>query len=680
MFFLFFSFTYSFATDSVLAEEDKQTQTLQEILKQREEKLWQDANRYFQEGNEREAADSFLSYYRQYPDSPQAEEALWHAAKLELALAQGHPEANWEKVQELFRSYTLDYPKSPQLSDAYFEVANAFYQMHFYREALAYFGLYLNRFDTMPRANDALWMKARILIKIGRLSDAADAFRELGQVGGPMGKIQAQAGMAHIDFAKGNYHNALAVYLKILKKNPTFYIDDPELLYNKGLANLRVGNGQDGRKDLLQFLNIAGENGPRAEILYEVGESYLADGFKQTATKIFTQIVESGEPESRPVVLSRLRLAEEREGAVNDGQAEVQKREIVAPVESDKPFQDVLDYHYEDDSSQDARFELTRRYFQRKEYEQAYSMGKSYLRYKTVEKKKEEVVDIMGQILALRMGKLFQQKKYKDLYQVYTEEYPYVKLYKGVTLLYLTGRALEEMGLYQQASVIYYRAMALQMDGDDQLDLYYHRARTYIASNDLKSAQRLLKYLRKIYAGNVAMGEICYMSGQLREKQNRSKDALSFYRIAVDRPTFADKKPQYARDYLRLLFELDEIRNQAEILDTFRKETWLPPEELQYWYAKLGEKYREVNDLQNAVRAFMTALGEKMPQKNETAQRIRLVLGDVANLQGKKEEAKVYFRQVLEGPNPLMKKLAQQRLTQEDIIKAVKDTQAVMNK
>ncbi|MCJ7603336.1 MAG: tetratricopeptide repeat protein [Desulfobulbaceae bacterium] len=678
---LFFGCFFPALYDVARAADKSEDEILKEQLQQREEKLWQNANKDFQAGKNQEAAGFFLQYYKQYPDSPRAEEALWKSANLQAnlqrQLALDRPDADWEKVQELFRSFTINYPQSPHLPDAYYEVANAYYQMRFYREALTYLGLFINRFADSPRSNEALYMKARIFLQIGRLEDAAEVYRELGQSGDEVDKLRGQAGLAHIDFANGKYHDALGGYLKILKKRPSYYIDYQELLHNKGLANLRVGNLQEGRKDLLQYLNITGDHASRLDTLYELAESYMADGDRQMAKRFYEQVIEEGEKDERVAVLmSRLRLAQEA-SAVPETQRADKKEKVVSP-EDDKPFQDVLDLHYQDPSSQDARFEMVRRYWERKEYDQAYNMGKAYLRFETVEAEKKEVVDIMGQILARRMNGLFQDKKFAAIYQIYKDEYPYVKLYGRATLLFLTGRALEEMGLYRQAGVIYYRAMALELTDEEQLDLYIQRVQTYLADNDIKSAQRLLKYLRKIYAADAGMGEVCSLSGHLREKQNRSKDALKFYQIAVEKPTFAEKKNIYAADYLRLLLELDEILEKAAILDTFQRGNWLTPQELQYWYGKLAERYWKDNNLEKARDAYLAAVAEKMPQNNETAQMLQLNLGDVLLLLGKRDEAKAHFRRALEGANSLVKKLAQQRLTQEDINRAMADTEAVM--
>ena len=650
-----------------------------ELLKQREENLWQEARENLLTGKDEEAAELFLRYYRNYPDSPRSEEALWQAANLYRELAITGADADWEKVQELFRSFTIDYPQSPHLADAYFEVANAYARMRFYREAIAYLGLFVKRFPAALRFNEARALKASLLMKIGRLSDAAATYRELSRSDDEVCRLRGQAGLAHIDFANKKYHDALAVYLKILKQRPSFYVEDPELLHNKGLANIRLGKQQEGRKDLLQYLNIAGDRDARPETLFELAESYMADGQQQTARNFYEQVIAEGKPGERPVVLSRLRLALGEAAAVPEEPEEPEEREQsqAASAEADKVLHDVLDLQYDDPLSQDARFELVRRYWIRREYNQAYDMGKAYLRYETVAAEKKEVADIMGQILAMRMEKLFQEKKYDAVYQLYKAEYPYVKLYRRGILLYLTGRALEEMGLYRQAGIIYYDAMVLELTDVEQLDLYIHRARIYLADNDINGASRLLKYMRKVYADKPAMGEICFLSGKLREKQKRDLDALHFYQLAVENPTFAEKKNQYAAEYLRLLFAQDKILEKAQILDTFQQEKWLPPQELQEWYGKLAARYRRNNDLEKAAAAYLAALTEAMPQDTAAAQQLRLELGDVLLQAGNGKEALDHFRKAAAGPDDLVRKLAEQRVTQANIDRAMTETEAV---
>lgn len=656
-----------------LGADDRRSEDemLAELLKQQEEALWQEAGEAVLQGDDDKAATLFFRYYKTFPAADRAEEALWQAAILNRDLALSSREPNWEKVKDLFRSLTIDFPESPHLAEAYYEVGNAYFHMHFYREAITYLGLFLKRFPGHQKAPRAAFFKARSLMEIGKLAEATAVFAELAASKDRIYSLLGLAGQAHVDFAREQYHDALAVYLKILRRNPNFYVHDPQILHNMGIANLRVGNGREGRRDLLHYLNLAENAEDRPEVMFELAESFRESGNGETAGKLYRQIMAEGKEDDRVVVLSRFRLAQVKEEREKTG------REEMKPA-SDRPYQAVLDHYYRDPLSQDARFELVKRHWERQEYDKAYAMGKAYLRYETKEDQKEVVTEIMGRILVHWLEGLLDEKKYEEIYRLYKDEYPHVRAYKRGKLLFLVGRALEEMGLYDKASVVYYRALGLALTEIEMRSLYLHRAGTYLAAKDLKSAQRLLKYLRKIYAANFVIGEIFSLSGRLREMQDRPEDALDFYRMAVEAPAFAENLARYARDYLRLLFEEDEIEENAGILERFGRENWLPPGELQSWYWQLGDRYRREESWQKAREAFENGVAAGLPQDTETAQLIHLKLGEVLLALDQPREAVAFFEKALQGKNELYKKMAGEQLSQEKIRKAVKEAEAVL--
>lgn len=676
--FLLFVFVFIASFPSLAIAVDKSDEEiLAELLKRREDKLWQEALDAVHSGKDQNAALAFWRYWRKYPDSPKNEEALWQAANLYRQLALVATVPDWEKVADLFRAFTLERPSSLHLADAYFQVGNAYFQTHYYREALTYFSLFAKRYPEHPSADMARYMQARCLVKIGKIDKARQIYKELSTGSDSVFVLRGQAGGGHIFFAEDKFHDALATYLKILRKSPAFYLHDLLILHNMGISYLRVGNDEEGREKLLHYLNLSGMSDSRAVVLFELAESYLKAGQEEMARRFFARILEEGKETDKLVTLSRFRLAQEKDRDLPEksDSEEVQK----PPVTGDKPFREVLDRHYGDPLSQDARLDLLKRHWLRHEYDEAYTLAKAYLRYETTETGKQEVVDIMGHILELKAKEFFNRKEYDKIYALYQDEYPYVKSYQRGDLLFLVGRALEEMSLFEQAGIVYYRALGLELTDLEKRDLYIHRALSYLSANDLKAAQRLLKYLRKIYASDPFLGEICFLSGKLREMQGRPDDALQFYRIAVESPTLEEKKDQYAIHYLTSLFELEEIDDNIEVLETFRQEKWLTPVELQSWYGKFGDYYRQTDDLAEAKNAYQSALGENMPGKNKTVPMLQVYLGDVLYRMGFTGEGRQYYQKALTGTNDLAVKMARERLDQINIQKAMQESEAVLN-
>jgi tetratricopeptide (TPR) repeat protein len=644
------------------------------VLKQ--EKLWSRAMELFSNGEDEDSAKQFLTFYKRYPDNIRAEQALWRSASLYRGLAFTSSDVEWDRVMELFRSFTLEYPESKRLADAYFEVAHAYSQMNYHREAITYYSLYLKRFPAASKASKAAFLKAGSLLQIKRFNEAAGVYESLKQSDDPTNRLRGQAGEGHIFFLQGKYHDALGIYKRILRHNPSYYIDDPEILRFMGIASLRVNNDEEGLENLIHYLNLTGPGQFRADVLFEMAESYFKQGNILAANHFYEQIISEGDKDDRLVLLSRFRLAQKKESTL--AVFEKDKLEELSVKKHDKPFQDVLDKHYTEPLSQDARYELIKRHWQRQEFDQAFVIGKAYLRYDTEEDQEKEVHDILGRILEKEVEELLNQQKYEDVYQIYLDEYPYIKGYQRGRLLFLVGRALESMSLWKEASTVYYRALGLSLTPEEMLDLYFHRAQTYIAGNDVKSAQRLLKYLRKIYVSEPAIAKIYFLSGKLRELQQRKEDALAFFQMAVESYPADGKKAEYAENYLRLLFDQEKIAEAEKALGRFAKERWLGSEKEIDWFIRLGDAYRAQEKFIQAIEAYQSVLADKPPANPSVLQAVHLYLGDALLKIGDEKAAFSHLEMAIAGNDSTIQGLARERLEQARIDKSLVELAPVL--
>lgn len=671
---------FLFNSDRIFAEEPQPEGGRQQLNPaETPEALWEQAMAAFGVQDYETAAKLYIYIEEEFPESSSPPgSALWEAAQLYKTLALASTNPNWERVRDLFRRIGTDYPQSPYAAEAYFEVGVAHFHMRFFREALTYFKLFDERYPKSPLSPRVEYWRAKTLAEIGRLDEAIGLYERIVKDATQDFQIQVLLSMAAAFDAKKDHLKELRIYENILVKYPTYYQENFELFINLGKAYFKTGEEAEGLKQLFYYMNVVEDPRHKAEVLFELAESYLRQDNQATAQKLYAKIVEEGEPGERAVVLALFRQAEYLD---DPGRklSKWQKRGDPADPAGDQPYLAVLDSYHTEPIAQDARFGLFLRYQARDNFEFAAEIGKGYLRYDSPGVTAAKKNDSAGQVLLYLVEELLKQKEFQKVFELYQTQYRHVANYKNGRLLYLVGQALEALSLYEQASVVYYRALGLPLSDQDKINLYYRRAEAYLAQKDLASADRLLKHLRKIYKGKIDVGEVYYLSGRLFEEQGGFKEALSMYDDAIAVLTFPEKKHLYGKARLRMLFALEQYEEVLEGLDKYGKDGWLAGEDLQDWYVKLGDVLRRHNDKQGAVDVYLAAVDKNMPQSGEVAQNIHLYLGDLFFNMGKMDKSRFHFQKAASGPNVLWQKLARERLNRVDIEQTVSDVNSLLD-
>jgi len=615
-------------------------------------------------GDTDSAFDLYRRVYYDFPDDPLAVQALWDLATYKKSLAQ-LGRLSWEDVRDAYREYISFFPGAANIALAYFEVGEALYAMHYQREALSYFKLCAKRLPDKELAAEAESWQLKILIEIGRLSEAAKKIEELSHYDSPKVRLRAKVREAELLYLRKDYSGAMEIYHKLRAKNPEFYVEAPEGLRVFGQTELALGRTKRGREKLFYYLNLAEHLGNRAMVLFSMGESYWQERRFRSALKMYHRALSMGAPDSRPVILSRMRISQYLDSPGHQPVKWEVQHKLSDPA-GDKPFTDVLDHFYDDPLAQDARLCLFRRFAARDDLDGMRDYGGNYLRIGELDKMSPEEIQEAGNLLMVLIEHLLKAKRYQELYDLYYSQHRYVVLFQNGRLLYLVGQALDAMSMEKQAALLYYRALKWPMTPEDKIELYYRRADLYLRMGDLGAADRLLKYLRKIYKGKRELGEIMTYSGRLREAQKRPKEALKFYRAAADIVTFPEKKAAYASDVIRLASVIDGSAAMKEIA-YYRKEGLLRGVALQEWYGKTGDGFKKDGNCPEALTAYEAALGEGLPQDGKLAQKIHLHMGDCLAHAQRSEDARKQYSLAAAGPDNILKSLAQGRMNEDDI-------------
>jgi len=640
--------------------------------------LWEKAQAAGEAGKLEEASYLFERVFREFPGWERSGEALWRAAVRAKEAAQLDPDPDWGRVKDLFRTFAAEYPNSARSAEAFFEIGLAHYHMRFYREALSYFKLFAERYPDSPLIPKVRYWEGRTLMDVGRYQEAAQRFQEvLKTAPGPLA-IRAWIGAGQAYEAMGDFAKALAAYENLLKRYPKSRLAEPELLYHYGQVFFRLGREEEGREQLFAFVNIAPDSPKRAEALFELGESYHREGKDLFAQKLYGQAVEEGEPGERAVVLARFRQAQYHDDPLRKRPKWQQPPDLTDPA-GDLPYLAVLDGFSQEPIAQDARYGLYLRYLARGDKELAMEMGRSFLRHDPPGKGPGEREDRGCEVIVRLVEELFERNAYERIYELYQAEFDQVEACGNGRLRYLIGRAFEEKGLYPQAAVVYYRALASSLTDQDKTDLYFRRAALYLAMDDLAAADRLLAYLRKIYADRPEIARVLYLSGRLSQRQGNLNQAVGFFARAVEHVQVGQKEPEFAEAFLKALLAAGRLDQAASVLVRFFKEGWLAPETVQSLVLDLGSSLETAGRLDQAEDLYRIALDENMPVEGEAPLKLTMRLAGLLAGRGAYQEARELYRTVISRADPFTRKAAEARLNQLIIDEGLSTMQALFD-
>jgi len=630
------------------------------------DELWTTAEDMLRLSDSKGAARALYLIHYHYPDEVKSQSALWQAANLQKELAQTEKDADWRAVLDRFRRYLQYYPKSPQAAEAYFEIGKTYQSMHYARDAQTYFKLFLKKYPDSPLVPQAMRWYRDSLLRVGHRQEAEKVFQEWQQSAVPVVRLLGEAGSGNLKSLAGDYQGALAIYQKILTAAPNFPVDDPEILRYAGVANLRLGQTEIGREQLFHYLTLAGVSTERSDILVELAESYFAAAEYSAADKLFRQAIAEGGGNERTVLLSHLRVNQ----YLDTPEIPVEKwqhHNDLTDREGDRPYLAVLEKLYRDPIAQDARFGLFRRYQRRNELDKAYEMGSNYLRNAQPAADGKPPTKEVSQILLTLVEALLKEKKYQEINDLYAAEYRHIKDLPSAKLQTMMGETMEALSLYPSAASFYFLAMKWPMTEAEKTDLYFRRAKLYLATKDYESLDRLLTHLHKVYQGKPEAAEVARYSAKLSAARGQVDQVNTFYDQTLRQPASQEKRSEASSEALALMVQEGRLDAAEAILDKGIAGGWIEPKDQQGWWLRLGNGWRAKGEFAKAKADYSKGLANDLPTQGDTVQELHLYLGDALFALGDQKEGLPHYQSAEQGDNPLWKKMAKERLTQHEL-------------
>lgn len=633
------------------------------------QELWERAAAAIEADEPLTAARNYEQIHRQFGQSELAQEALWQAAELRRQLAAKEEDPDWQRVRNLYRRYTVEYPDSHRREQAYLELGLAHFQMRFLREALTYFRLFEQRYPDSPLLPRARYWQARSMVEVGALAEALEILEQLVDEPDEELAFDAMEAMARTFTLKGEHREAIATYHEMFRRQPLLRFMDPEKLLDLGLGYFAIGWEEEGRERVFAFINLAPESPRRLQALFALAESRLRQESREAAERLYRQLLEEAEAGAPEAIKARYRLAELQDQDARRQPDGVSRRDPADPA-GDAEYQAVIEAFSRQPIAQEARYGLYQRQLYRDDMTAALATARDYIRHAPDPGQPEAEPQRAGELLYFLLSQLLEQGDYERIYYVYVNEHPHIAAYQPGRLKFLVGRAFEELALYRQAAVVYYRALEGAMDDAELPAIYQRRVEVYFALGDYATADILLAHMRRLYAGDEDfLAEVFYLSGRLRQLQRRYDEAREYLLKSLQYQVEAERREEHLRTMAEVLAAIGNYRELAALLERGWQQQWLSAPVTQHWSRRAGDGLRRAGEPEPARKAYELALGEELPKEGEDHQAAAYHLGELL-ARGDDEQRRLaaeYLQQATAGPDDLLARRAQASVNRLEI-------------
>jgi TolA-binding protein len=164
-------------------------------------------------GTDREvAAEMFIAFLKDFPDSEYANLALYNAATSYDVIGRA------EKANELYEQYVNKYPKDEKSAQLYFRIASNYESTFDLGKAVDYYNRLLTNFPKDQSAADAYYNQAFLKVGLGDAAGAAKGFEEYGKKYPDRPDVEEVFFQAGDQWAKVGSTKAIEFYERYLDK------------------------------------------------------------------------------------------------------------------------------------------------------------------------------------------------------------------------------------------------------------------------------------------------------------------------------------------------------------------------------------------------------------------------------------------------------------------------------
>lgn len=588
--------------------------------------------------------DKFLS---RYPNSTAREGLLFMKGDFYLHLMELGGTDKLYATLAAFKKAVKTYPRSKQVPAAYLKMARASRLGGDFYGAMGYLNLLLEKYKEGKFVSTALVERALVYEKLQLVDKAFQDYNTvIRRFPSSPACARARLGIAKYLHNKGLYDEADKWFAEIKTNHPGFGQRNPEFYMLRAKNDLYLKRFSTARRLFLLALNLGVRDEPAESILTRIGDTYLYQGNKKAAKKIYTFVV-THFPESEAVSIAQLRLADLTAGL--------------------KKFKELHDRYGDSPLGELALLKLASVYFKSKAYDKAMESLRELVLKPPKDEAGKAARALFYQACEEAIRQAYEEKRLQDCIDLYRKNQALVADKLGMRTRLYVAEALFEEGAADQSLAVLGR-----FDPDSLMPRLRPRyimvfAKALRAAGHVKRAVRILEEQKGRIRDELFKAKCSLFLGQAYEELGLLSEALKAYKHGIANFPLLSKEEK-----LKVLLEVGKIQNRMgntlEAKGALRRCLELAGKAKEYdeirlsALVELADTYGSSNNLQEAVKILEDLFKQGYGPEGEHYWEIKFRLAQYYEQLGRNQRAKELYTEVGDEGPPILQARAQMRL------------------
>ena len=611
----------------------------------------------YRQENFNEAMKNFEDFIKLYPSGRYTERAWFLMAETCELLYSDKVSIYFKKMTAYYQDAVNKFPQSIYAQDALVSIADLYFKMNYFTEALGYYNYILGQGGKFSKALHAMIQKAEILILKRKFKEARSLLEQVF-AGNPdkHRETQAKLIMSKLLYETNAFHKSLDILSELKIKNSQKLYKYPEIFLYTGDNYYELGDTSRARRNLFRFYNLSSDGEGRHLILARIGDTYRDEKKIKEAVKIY-QLVDKRFPETKGALISLVRLAEVQEllssktgNLIKMSSKEIYKKIISNPSnnETNNSFVHL------------AMFKLAGLYIDEGAYEESLNTMKKLSKRRLSEALGKKRKYVLQKTLELMIKKEMTKGKYNRILNIYEQEKEQFLTVNSPELFLSIAKASKHLNFENMAVRMFRRIEPLLQDKEKPSDLLLLLSKSLFEEKEFKTALATLNLLLENDLSGKYSGLAFQMKGEIYLTQKKNDQAVKMFDSALKYQipecrrakllislAGALSRSGFRQKALKAVREADSLK---KICDTAHS----------YTYEEAGDIYLDLGYPKEAADSFKRAVA--MAKKSANKIPVQVKLAQSYWRSNEKKESIELYKQIAALDEPFWSNLAKERI------------------